>query len=188
MKKLSTILLLALSTLAFSQTWKNDKSHSKIGFSVTHLLVSEVQGAFKNFDVTVTASKDDLSDAVFEVTADIESIDTGVEGRDKDLRSDKFFDAAKYPKLTFKSTSFKKVSDTQYTLTGDLTIKDVTQSVTLDVTLKGPTPHPFNKKLMAGIKVTGTIKRTDFGVGTATPVMVVSDEVTIDVNGELVKQ
>ena len=188
MKKLSTLLLLAISVVSFGQTWKNDKTHSKIGFSVTHLMVSDVQGSFKTFDVTVTATKDDLSDAVFEVTADIGSIDTDVEGRDKDLKSDKYFDAAKYPKLTFKSTSFKKVGENKYTMVGDLTIKDVTKSVTLDVTMKGPAPHPFNKKPMAGLKVIGTIKRTDFGVGASTPSMVVSDEVIIDVNGELVKQ
>lgn len=188
MKKQITITLLSLATLAFGQTWKHDKSHSKIGFAVTHLMVSEVQGAFKNFDVTVTASKEDLSDAVFDVTADIASIDTGVEGRDKDLRSDKYFDAEKYPRLSFKSTSFKKVEGNKYILAGDLTIKDVTKPVTLDVIMKGPAPHPFNKKQMAGLKISGTIKRTDFGVGSGTPAMVVSDEVIIDVNGELVKQ
>jgi polyisoprenoid-binding protein YceI len=188
MKKLITISLLFVATLAFCQTWKQDKSHSKIGFAVTHLMVSEVQGAFKDFDVTVTATKDDLSDAVFEVTADVASVDTGVEGRDKDLRSNKFFDVEKYPKLSFKSTSFKKVEGDKYKLDGNLTIKDVTKPITLDVIMKGPAPHPFNKKLMAGLKISGELNRKDFGVGEGTPAMVASDEVTIDVNGELVKQ
>lgn len=188
MKKTITILLFSLPALTFAQTWKQDKTHAKIGFSITHLMVSDVQGAFKNFDVTVTASKEDLSDAVFEVTADVSSIDTGVEGRDNDLRSDKYFDAAQFPKITFKSTSFKKIEGNKYALAGNLTIKGITKPITLEVTMKGPTPHPFNKKLIAGLKISGTINRLDFGIGSATPSMVLSEEVIIDVNGELVKQ
>jgi polyisoprenoid-binding protein YceI len=188
MKKITTILFAAAVAMAAqAQTWTQDKAHSKLGFAVTHLLISEVQGSFKTFDVKITATKDDLSDAVFEVTADIGSINTDVEGRDNDLKSDKFFDAAKFPTLSFKSTSFKKVEGKKYALVGDLTLKGVTKSVTLDVTLNGPVEHPRSKKPMAGLKISGTFKRSDFGVGTI-PVGVVSDEVSVMANGEIVKQ
>lgn len=187
MKKISTLLLLTIVSFAFGQTWTQDKNHSQLGFTVTHLMISEVQGSFKKFDVKITASKDDLSDAVFEVTADVSSISTDVEGRDNDLRSDKFFDVAKFPTLSFKSTSFKKIEGNKYELIGDLTLKGVTKSITLGATLNGPVPHPFNKKPMAALKISGVIKRTDFGVGSI-PAMVASEEITITANGEIVKQ
>jgi polyisoprenoid-binding protein YceI len=187
MKKITTLLFLSIASMAFGQTWTQDKNHSQLGFTVTHLMISEVQGSFKKFDVKITATKDDLSDAVFEVTADVNSISTDVEGRDNDLRSDKFFDVAKFPTLTFKSTSFKKIEGSKYELIGDLTLKGVTKSVALNATLNGPVPHPFNKKPMAALKITGVIKRTDFGVG-AIPAMVASEDITITANGEIVKQ
>jgi polyisoprenoid-binding protein YceI len=183
--RLLAVLLLVTST-SFAQTWSNDKNHSKLGFEVTHLLVSTVTGIFKNFDVKVTSSKDDLSDAVFNVTADVASIDTDVEKRDNDLKSENYFNAAKYPTLTFKSTSFKKVEGNKYKLAGDLTIKGVTKPVTLDVVMNGPVVHPYSKKQMVGLKITGDIKRTDFGVGPDNGAMI-SDEIKIVANGELAK-
>ena len=187
MKKLSTLLLLFIAGFSFGQTWKNDKNHSKIGFTVTHLMIAEVQGSFKTFDVTITATKDDLSDAVFEVSADVASISTDVEMRDNDLKSPNFFDAAQFPKLTFKSTSFKKVEGNKYTLVGDLTVKDKTKSIVFDAIVNGPIEHPRSKKLMAGVKITGIIKRSDFGIGSA-PSAAISDEVVLTAMGEIAKQ
>ncbi len=190
MNRLSLTIAVALTSFAtYAQTWTVDKAHSKLGFTVTHLLLSEVDGNFKTFDAKITSAKPDLSDAVFDLTADVNSIDTDNERRDGDLKSEKWFDAAKYPTLTFKSKSFQKVDAKKYKMTGDLTMHGVTKPVTLDVTMNGPTTmdSPRGKQDKAGFKITGTLKRSDFGVGTA-PVAVVSEEVEIKANGEFAKQ
>ncbi len=180
-------LLLALT--ANAQTWTVDKAHAKVGFTVTHLLLSEVDGNFKTFDAKITSAKPDLSDAVMEMTADVNSINTENERRDGHLKGADWFDAAKFPTLTFKSTSFKKVDGKKYKATGDLTMHGVTKPVTLDVTLNGPITQesPRGKQEKAGLKVTGTLNRVDFGVGKAGGA-VVSEEIAINVNGEFAKQ
>ncbi|MEZ0487064.1 YceI family protein [Fibrella aquatica] len=180
--------LLSLSA-ANAQTWAVDKSHSRVGFSVTHALLSEVDGNFKTYDAKITSSKEDLSDAVIELTADINSINTDNERRDGHLKSADWFDTAKFPTLTFKSTSFKKVEGKKYKLMGDLTMHGVTKPVTLDAVLVGPiTSEGRNgKQQKAGLKLSGTIKRTDFGVGSAGGV-VVSEEVELKAAGEFTKQ
>ncbi|WP_338871961.1 YceI family protein [Spirosoma sp. SC4-14] len=181
---------LFVSGVSLAQTWNVDKAHSRVGFTVTHNLLAEVDGNFKTFDAKVTSSKPDLSDAVLELTADINSINTDNDRRDGHLKSPDFFDAAKYPTLTFKSTSFKKVADKKYAATGNLTMHGVTKPVTLDVTMLGPVKMkgPGGKEQeKVGFKVGTTLKRSDFGVGTI-PVVVVSDEVEVKANGEFVKQ
>src|SRR4051812_38993200 len=167
MKKLLLVVALFLQASLFAQTttWKNDKMHSKLKFTVTHLLVSDVDGLFKNFDVTITTSKPDFSDAVFELSADAASINTEVEMRDNDLKSANFFDAATYPKITFKSTSIQPAGQNKYKLTGNLTMHGVTKSVTMDLWYRGTTVNSMNKKPDAGFKLTGTVKRSDFNIG-----------------------
>jgi polyisoprenoid-binding protein YceI len=185
MKKITTLLaLLLIAGSTFAQTWSLDKAHAKLGFNVTHLLLSEVDGSFKAFEAKITSSKPDFSDAVIELTAEVKSIDTDNEKRDEHLKNPDFFDAEKFPTLSFKSTSLKKVEGKKYKLAGNLTMHGVTKPVELDVTINGPAVHPYNKKNVVGIKATGTIKRTDFGVGTGTPGAVVSDEVNIIANAE----
>ena len=103
------------------------------------------------------------------------------------LKSDAFFDAAKFGTLTFKSTSFKQVSGKNYEMAGDLTLHGVTKPVVLNVVFNGTITNPMSKKLTAGFKVTGTIKRTDFGIGTGFPVAMLSDEVTLNANAEFAK-
>lgn len=189
MKKINTLLALLLVTGAsFAQTWTLDKAHSKLGFSITHLLVSEVEGSFKNFDAKVTSTKEDLSDAVIELSADVASINTDNEDRDKHLKAPDYFDAEKFPKLTFKSKTFKKVEGKKYAVTGDLTLHGVTKTVTLDVVFNGTAVHPYTKKTIAGFKTTGKIKRTDFGIAASTPGAVLSDEVLINANTEFIKE
>lgn len=180
-------LLVCSAGFTFAQTWSIDKAHSKVGFEITHMMISDVEGSFGSFDATVTSSKDDFSDAKVELTADISSIDTDNEQRDKHLQSPDYFDAAKYPKLTFKSKSIKKKGDKTYALTGDLTMHGVTKSVTLEVKYRGTVTNPMSKKPVAGFKVTGTIKRTDFGIAPDTAEAMLSDEVAIEVSAEFVK-
>ena len=184
MKKFSFLLFaLSISVAAFAQTFTADKAHAKVGFVVTHLGISEVDGMFKAFDAKVTSSKEDFSDAVFEFSADIASITTNNEMRDGHLQKPDMFDAAQFPKMTFKSTGITKVSDKKFKLTGDLTMKGVTKPVTLDMVVLGTTMDKRANKLVAGFKVTGTVKRTDFGVG-GMPSMMVSEDVELRASGE----
>jgi polyisoprenoid-binding protein YceI len=149
------------------------------------MLVSEVEGSFNSFDAKITSSTDDFSDAVIELSADVATINTNNEGRDKHLKSADYFDAEKFNTLSFKSKTFTKVEGKKYKLTGDLTLHGITKTVTLDVVFNGTAIHPYNKKTIAGFKVTGTFKRSDFGVGTPSPAL--SDEVEIKANTEFVK-
>jgi len=171
------------TTLLAQNKWVANKAHSKVGFTVTHLSISEVDGEFKKFDASITTTKPDFSDAVFEMTADASSVNTDNDMRDGDLKSDHFFDVSKYPQITFKSKSITRLDDKKFKLTGDLTIHGVTKTVSLDLTLTGTGKDMRTQKPIAGFKVTGTIKRTDFGVGTA-PAAMISDEVEIRAVGE----
>jgi polyisoprenoid-binding protein YceI len=187
-KNVLAIFFLMSGAVVFGQTWSLDKAHAKLGFGVTHMLVSNVEGSFKSFDAKIVSSKEDFSDAVIELTGDINTIDTNNEQRDTHLKSPDFFDATKYATLTFKSKSLKKVADKKYKLSGDLTLHGVTKPVELDVTLNGTAIHPYTKKTIAGFKASGVIKRSDFALGSATPGAIVSDEVTITSNAEFVKE
>ena len=183
----AALVFVNASLFAQTSTWKNDKMHSKLTFTVTHLMVSDVDGLFKNFDVTITSSKADFSDAVFDLSADVSSINTEVDMRDNDLKSPNFFDAATYPKITFKSTSIKPNGQNKYKLTGNLTMHGVTKLVTMDLWYRGTIQSPMNKKEDAGFKLTGTLKRSDFNIGSKYPSAMVSDEVEIKADGEFGK-
>ncbi len=190
--KLLVVAIVSLFSLSatYAQTWSVDKAHSRVGFTVTHNLLSEVDGNFKTFDAKITSAKADLSDATFELTADVNSINTDNERRDGHLKSPDFFDAAKFPSISFKSTSFKKVEGKQYKMTGDLTMHGVTKPVTLNVIMAGPVAMKGmggKEQEKAGFKASGTLKRSDFSVGTI-PVVVVSDEIELKVNGEFTRQ
>jgi len=189
MKKIAiliTTLVVSVSS-SFAQKWNVDKAHSKVGFTVTHLMLSEVDGNFKTFDATITSSKEDFTDAVFEFSADVSSVDTDNEMRDGHLKKADMFDAEKFPKISFKSTSITKVDAKKYKLVGDLTLKGVTKPVTFDLTLNGVGKNMRTQKPIAGFKLTGTIKRTDFGVG-GMPGAVVSEDIEIRAVGEFGKE
>lgn len=192
MKKL-VLLAVVLSTALFAfkpfaeSTWTADTAHSKIGFVITHLLITDVEGSFKNFESKITTSKEDFSDAVVELSADVNSVSTDNDKRDEHLKGADFFDVAKFPKLTFKSTSVKKVAANKFKVSGNLTFHGVTKPIVLDATLRGVTTNPMSKKPTAGFKVSGTIKRSDFGFGTKYPAAMLSDEVTLNANTEFVK-
>ncbi|MCB0751369.1 MAG: YceI family protein [Ignavibacteriae bacterium] len=186
------ILLLAAASFSFAQTnWSIDKSHSKIGFSVTHLVITEVEGKFKNFEAKITTANENFDGASIEFTADVNSIDTYNEKRDQHLMSDDFFNAEKFPKLIFKSKSFKKVDDKNYKLVGDLTIRDITKEVTLDAKYGGTITDPWGNT-KAGFKIDGDINRFDYGLkwdaAIETGGLVVSKDVKLIINLELNKQ
>ena len=190
MKRLSIILsafVLLSSFTILNNVWTNDDPHSQLGFTVTHLGIADVSGTFNDFDAKVTSSKPDFSDGVFELTAKANSIDTRVEARNKHLKSPDFFDVAKYPEITFKSTSLKKSGKNKYKLQGDLTLHGLTKPVTLNLQYNGSVENPMSKKQTAGFKVTGTIKRSDFNLGSGFPESVISDEVRIEADGEFVQ-
>lgn len=183
MKKISFLLFaICTSVVAFAQTYNVDKAHAKVGFTVTHLGFNEVDGSFKKFDAKVTSSKADFSDAVFEFSADVKSVSTDNDMRDGHLQKPDMFDSEKFATLTFKSTGISKVTDNTFKLTGDLTMKGVTKSVTLDMKVTGATTDRSGKKV-AGFKVTGTVNRADFGVG-GKGSMMISEAVELRAVGE----
>lgn len=187
MKKTIAVIASLFLTLSLNaQTWSVDKAHAGAKFELTHMMLTDVSGKFKSFDATVTSSKEDFSDAVFEFSADISSIDTDNSMRDGHLQGESWFDAAKNPKMTFKSTGFTKVSGNKYKMTGNLTMKGKTLPITLDVTLNGPVTDQRSKKQKIGLKATGMINRAQFGVGGEGNVPV-SEEVMITAAGEFVK-
>ncbi|MFK7946940.1 MAG: YceI family protein [Saprospiraceae bacterium] len=189
MKTLIVILIVFLNS--FSPTvqniWTLDKSHSRVGFTVTHHMISEVDGNFKVYDAKITTSKEDFSDAVFDFSAQTASINTDYELRDSHLKEEDYFDVEKYPTLDFKSTDFTKIAGNKYKITGDLTIKGITKSVELDLWLIGPQLNERVNQMEIGIKATGKIKRLDYGIGKKLPLFNVSDQIDLRVLGEFRK-
>ena len=180
MKKLTLLAsALLISAGSFAQsTWSLDKAHTKLGFAVSHMMVSETSGDFKKYEVKLTAKDETFVDATIDATIDVNSINTDQADRDAHLKREDMFDAAKFPTITFKSTSFKKVDGKKYKVEGNLTMKGVTKPIVMDVTLMGVIDNPMMKKRDAGFKFSTIIKRADFGVGNV-PAAVVGDEITI---------
>ena len=191
MKKLFFIAAAFIAFSAFTvinDTWTNDDPHSQLGFTVTHLGISDVSGTFNDFDVVVKSVKPDFSDASIELTAKTASIDTRVEARNNHLKSADFFDVAKYETLSFKSTGLVKVEDNKYKLNGNLTLHGITKPITVDLLYKGTVENPMTKKATSGFQITGTIKRSDFHIGDNFPAAMISDEVRIKADGEFIQQ
>lgn len=184
----NTLFTLAVFTcLAVSaqSTWKSDGAHSKVGFAITHLMISEVEGHFGEFDITATAS-DAFENAEFMVDIKTTSIDTDNERRDNHLRSADFFEVEAYPSITFKTTGYEKTGDKTFTLTGDLTMHGVTKPVTLEGKVNGIITDQRSNKLKAGLKLTGTVNRLEFGVGGDTPTL--GEDVELTINLEMAQQ
>ena len=190
MKQVFSFLLIAfVSTNIFAQTtWKVDPAHTQVSFGITHMGISEVEGLFRDFDGSIIATKNDFSDAQYNMVMQVPSIDTGIEMRDNHLKNADFFDAEKYPEMTFKSTSSEKVGEGKYKVTGDLTFHGITKPVTLDVWYRGTVENPQNGDVISGFAISGNVKRSDFNLGPDFPEAVLSDNVVIDVDGEFKKQ
>jgi polyisoprenoid-binding protein YceI len=193
MKKSILLATIAIATILVSftlisnATWSYDNNHAKLGFSVTHMMISDVEGYFKTATATITTSKADFTDAVVEMSADASSVFTDNEKRDAHLQTADFFEVAKYPTITFKSSFFKKtkVANT-YVVKGNLTMHGVTRFVTLNAVAR-TAENPMSKKTVAGFKITGKLNRLDFGIGTSMPTTMISNEVVIDANAEFIK-
>jgi polyisoprenoid-binding protein YceI len=172
-------------------TWKIDPAHSRIEFKVKHLVVTTLGGHFNKFDATLETNNDDFTDAKITFEADTDSITTGLDQRDGHLKSDDFFNAETYPKIKFVSTSYKKIDAENYKLAGNLTIRDKTLPITLDVAYGGTTKNHFGKTL-AGFELSGKINRKDYGLKwsatTEAGNIVVSDEVRLAIVVEMLKQ
>jgi len=171
--------------------WVLDPMHSEVQFKVKHLVISTVSGFFKSFEGSLETSNDDFTDAKIDFSLDINSIDTNQSQRDEHLKSGEFFDAEKYPKVTFKSTSFKKSGDDEYKLKGDLTIKGITNPVTLDVEFGGSAAD-FYGNTKAGFEITGKINRKEFGLTwdgvTEAGSVVLGQDIKLLINVQFAKQ
>ncbi|MFH6602565.1 YceI family protein [Maribacter algicola] len=186
MKRTISILSFVIcASLTAQSTWKSDKAHSKVGFAITHLMISEVEGHFGEFDITAVAD-DSFAEPKFTVDIQTASIETRNDRRNEHLRSADFFDAETYPSISFQTTSFEKTGEKTFKLTGDLTMHGVTRPVTLEGKLNGIITDQRSKKLKAGLKLTGTVNRLEFKVGGDTPTL--GDEVDMTINLEMAQQ
>jgi polyisoprenoid-binding protein YceI len=182
---LASVVVLAIPSAVLADTWQIDPPHTSAQFSVRHMGISTVRGAFTKVSGNLEYDPSDLSKTSVDVTIDAASVDTRVDARDNHLRSPDFLDVAKYPTLTFKSKRVESAGPGRLKVTGDLTIHGVTKSAVLDV--EGPS-DPIKDprgKLHMGASATTKISRADFGV-TGVPVMV-GDEISITIDVEMVK-
>ena len=178
-----------LSSPNQTTTWVPDKPHTSFKFTVSHIVISDVDGVFKSFDGSMESSKPDFSDAKINFTLDVNSISTDNDMRDNHLKSDDFLNAVKYPQIKFVSTSFTPLGDNKYKLIGNLTIRDVTNSVTFDVKYGGTVVAMG--KTHAGFKATTKINRFDYNLKwdktTEAGGLVAGKEVEITVNADFKK-
>ena len=165
-----------------SNQWNLDPTHSEIGFKVKHLMMTNVSGSFKNFEAAVENDSNDFTNASVSFSADTSSVNTGNEQRDGHLVSPDFFDSANFPKLSFKSTSIEKVAEGVFILHGELTIKDTTKPLTLDVDHGGFVKDPWGNN-KAGFSIAGKISRKDWGLVWNAPLetggLLLNDEVKL---------
>ena len=194
MKKISLIIaaiIISLIVNAQNTKWDFDKSHTKITFTVTHMMITDVMGNFGKYSGTFLSDKSDFSDAKINFTIDVNSINTDEPNRDKHLRSADFFNVEKYPEITFVGTSFKSLGNNMYKLTGDFTMNGVTKSITLDVKGAGIIKDPYGNT-RTGFKLTGTIDRTLWGLKYNSVMdaggLLIGNEISIACYVELIKQ
>lgn len=166
--QLLTLLIFA-SVNAQKTTWKIDPAHSDVAFEISYFKVGEIKGNFNVFQGDFTLENDDVSTAKINISIDATSINTNQVKRDAHLQKDEFFNTEKYPTITFKSTSIKKISDDNYQIKGDFTMRGITKSITLQLEYKGSFMHPRFKNKRKFFNVTGVIQREDFEVATNYP-------------------
>jgi polyisoprenoid-binding protein YceI len=190
MKKILITLSAALALVSFvvldAGSWSLDAGHSRLGFTVKHMEISETVGQFDKFDVKITTPNADFSDATIELIAEAKTVNTYLSMRDDHLRSADFFDVEKHPTITFKSTSVKKAKGNNYVIKGNFTMRGVTNTVVLAGVHNGTTKNRAGADL-AGLKISGLIKRSEYGVGVTMPNTVVADEIYLNADLEVSK-
>jgi polyisoprenoid-binding protein YceI len=191
MKRMALITgIMALAAplaLAQASTWVSDQAHSDVNFSITHMSISKVHGSFGKVAATIVYNEADVTKSVVSATIDVSTVETGQSARDNHLKTDAFFDVAKFPKATFSSTSVAKDGN-KLKVSGTLTLHGVTQPVVLEV--EGPVGpvQGMDKKPHAGFSASTTISRSAFGIGPNFPAAAVGDEVQLTLDLDVVKQ
>lgn len=181
----SLAVALALPAAAATSDWQIDPAHSSAQFAVTHLSISTVRGAFTSVKGTVAFDDKDVTKSSVDVTIDVNSVDTRVADRDKDLRSGNFFDLEHFPAITFKSKRVEQVAPGKLKVTGDITIHGATKEVVLDV--DGPTSaikDPWGNQ-RRGVSASTKLSRQDFGIGAKYPSAMIGDEIAITIDAEI---
>lgn len=172
--------------------WNVDTIHSTVGFSVRHMMISNVKGTFNEFDGNIELDPTDLTDANIDFTIDANSVDTRMPDRDNHLRSNDFFDVENHPNMTFKATKIEEKSKDKYDMTGDFTIRGTTKPVTFEVEFEGMAKDPMSGDEAAGFTGKTKINRKDFGLtwnaAVETGGFVVGDEIKINLEIQLRKQ
>jgi polyisoprenoid-binding protein YceI len=175
----SLVLLIALKPESPAlPIWELDKSNSNLGFSIERVVLSPVKGKIEKFTSKISTPKEDFSGGSVEVTADVRSITTGIVKRDNELRSPNYFDAEKYPEIIFKSTLFKKLSENNYEVMGNLTMHGVTKPFKL-MAICTKSVNAASQRQVALFKISGKVNRSDFGIGKGTSSTLVSNTVSI---------
>ena len=170
--------------------WILDPTHSELGFKIKHLMISNVSGFFKSFQVEGETQGEDFSTAKIQLKADMKSIHTNNEQRDAHLKNADFFEADQHPEMVFESTRIEKVDGENFRLSGNLTLKKITRPVQLNVEYSGTTKDPWGGE-RAGFTVSGKIKRSDWGISFGLPEgggAMLGDEVKIQSEIQLVQQ
>tara|TARA_R110002051_G_scaffold75791_1_gene137777 strand:+ start:8540 stop:9070 length:531 start_codon:yes stop_codon:yes gene_type:complete len=171
--------------------WIIDPSHSEIGFKVKHMMFTNVSGKFQEFEASAETEDGFFTNTIFEFTATSKSITTGNTDRDAHLVSGDFFDVENHPTVQFKSNSYSKIADGAYQLIGDLTLRGVTKSVTLDVEFHGTANDPWGNE-KAGFGMTGKINRKEWGLNwnsaLETGGVLVGEEIKLNIELQFIKQ
>jgi polyisoprenoid-binding protein YceI len=179
---------LALPAAGATSDWQLDPAHSAAQFAVKHLAISTVRGAFTKVAGTVQFDDKDVTKSSVDVTIDVGSVDTREPNRDKDLRSDHFFDVDHFPTITFKSKRVEKIADGKLKVTGDLTIHGVTKEAVLDVDgPSAPIKDPWGNQRM-GVNASTKISRQGFGVGANYGAAIVGDDISITIDAEMIQK
>ncbi len=186
---LAACILALAAPWAFAQpsTWVSDPNHSEVDFAITHMSVAKVHGRFGGVNATLQYDTADITKSSVQVNIDVTTVDTGVQGRDNDLKSANYFDVANFPKATFTSTSVAR-NGSDLSVTGNLTLHGVTKPVVLDV--EGPSTPVTDRrgKVHMGFSATTTISRTAFGIAPNAPAAMLGDEVKLTIEMDVVKQ
>jgi polyisoprenoid-binding protein YceI len=173
--------------LAQTSTWKSDPNHSEVDFAITHMSISKVHGRFGNVAATIHYDAGDVTKSSVQVTIDVATVDTGVQGRDSDLKGAKYFDVGNFPMATFASTSVMRDGN-HLKVAGNLTLHGVTKPVVLDV--EGPTAPMTDRqsKVHTGFSATAIISRAAFGIAPGMPAAMLGDDVALTIEVDAIKQ